>query len=188
MPCSVPHQYTWGVMGKEQPGFISLSMRNKPWLDWPRQTLACPPACHRGQGWWGQAKCWPSAAEPMPFPTQARFCFSNMQLQPGLAGAVHRWRQDFLLGLAWLLPFGWESWLAADRLTPDQGCPEGEMRPLSDNQGLPFLLPPSSRPVHVPTPEAEKRQVCGAQGCRIYPSPLGTWKQEMWLLRPPQRT
>jgi len=33
--------------------------------------------------------------------------------------------------LAWLLPFGWESSLAADSLTPDKGCPAGRMRPLS---------------------------------------------------------
>lgn len=31
--CSAPHQCTLGAVGRE---FISISMRNKPWLDWPR--------------------------------------------------------------------------------------------------------------------------------------------------------
>ena len=100
MPCSVPHHYTLGTVGREQSGFIAISTRNKPWLDWPRQTLACPPTCHEGQGSWGQAKCWLSSAESVPFPTQTRLYFSNTQLRPGLADALHWWCQDFLLGLA----------------------------------------------------------------------------------------
>lgn len=100
MPCSVPHWYTLGSVGREQSGFIAISMRNKPWLDWPRQILACPPACHKGQGWWGQAKCWLSSPESVPFPTQTRLSFSNTQLRPGLADALRWWCQDFRLGLA----------------------------------------------------------------------------------------
>lgn len=63
-----------------------------------------------------------------------------MQPRPGLA-ATPFVGDARTFALAWLLPFGWESLLAADRPTPDEGCPADRMRPLGVDQGLLFPSP-----------------------------------------------
>lgn len=97
-PC---HWHTPGALGREQSGFIVTSRRNKPWLDWPRQTLACPPTYRKGQRRRGQAKGWLSCAEPLPFPSADEALLFRYAATSRPGSHSFCWRcQDFRFGLA----------------------------------------------------------------------------------------
>lgn len=145
----------------------------------------------------GQGKCWP-ALQPSakvshavePSQALAVVCWTQAipQRRRGPAFPIHSCVQDWqalLVGdartftLAWLLPFGWESLLAADRSTPEEGCPAGRMRGCDHGggQGLPFLSPWAIPWCTVLLDPAEEGISCGCSFCC---RELSSIKQQSW--------